>query len=148
MQLSAHFSLAELTHTGTGLPNNPNPIEIGRLFLLARFMEKVRAICGNRAITVNSAFRSEAVNNAVGGVSNSAHRLGFACDFTVDALTPYQVCQLLDSAGKVGRLVFDQLILEQMPTPTWTHISRDPKARGQRLTKLADGSYTGGLIQP
>lgn len=148
MQLLQHFSLEELTRTDTGLPNRPNLFEMGRLFLLARFMEKVRVICGNRGISVNSAFRSDAVNRAVGGVTNSAHRLAFACDFTVAGLTPYQVCQYIDSAARNGHLVFDQLILEQMPVPTWTHISRDPQARGQRLTKQASGLYTTGFTKP
>jgi hypothetical protein len=74
-QLTEHFSLAELTTTSTGLDNTPDADQEARLQTLAEFMEKVRAILGNNAVTVDSAFRSEAVNAAVGGVSNSAHAL-------------------------------------------------------------------------
>jgi zinc D-Ala-D-Ala carboxypeptidase len=153
MQLSPHFSLAELTVTGTGLANTPDEDEIARLRILAQFLEKVRALLGNRPITVDSAFRSEAVNEAVGGVPNSAHRLGFAADIVVDGLTPYEVATILDRAGKDGHLVFDQLILEQLPTPTWVHVARryqyeSDTPRMQRLTKAADGSYVAGIVRP
>lgn len=40
MNLSEHFTLAELTHTDTGLPNTPNAEEERRLRTLAGFMEK------------------------------------------------------------------------------------------------------------
>lgn len=140
-QLTPHFSLAELTHTSTGLDNTPNAEEEARLETLAAFMEKVRAILGSHPISVDSAFRSEAVNNAVGGVSNSAHRLGYACDFVCpDYGSPYEVCLALDAAQKAGKIEFDQLIQEG----TWTHISRDPQLRGQRLTKV-DGGYEYGI---
>lgn len=142
MQLSPHFSLAELTVTETGLANTPNAQEVERLKLLAAFMEKVRAELGNRPIAVNSAFRSEAVNLTVHGVPNSAHRLAYACDFTVAGMTPYEVCVALDHAANFKRIVFDQLIQEG----TWTHISRDPQARGQRLTKIP-GGYENGIFR-
>jgi hypothetical protein len=151
MQLSPNFSLAELTVTNTGIPNIPSAEEIERLKLLAAFLEKVRAILGNHPIHVDSAFRSEAVNEAVGGVSNSAHRLGFAADILCPQFgSPRSVAQALDRAGKEGRLVFDQLILEQLPNPTWTHIARryqheTDTPRMERLTKQENGSYEDGI---
>lgn len=141
-QLSPHFTLSELTTTNTGLDNTPNDQEIDRLKMLALFMEKVRAILGNNPITVDSAFRSEAVNAAVGGVSNSAHRLGYACDFVCPAFgNPYQVCLAVSAAQTQGRIAFDQLIQES----TWVHISRDPQLREQRLTKTGPGQYEEGI---
>jgi putative chitinase len=109
--------------------------------LLAEFMEKVRAILGDGPISVNSAFRTKTVNAAVHGVSNSAHRFAYACDFTCSSFgSPYQVCVALDAAQKEGRIAFDQLIQEG----TWTHISRDPKLREQRWTKT-NGGYEIGI---
>ncbi|HEY0615023.1 MAG TPA: D-Ala-D-Ala carboxypeptidase family metallohydrolase [Candidatus Elarobacter sp.] len=148
MQLSAHFSLAELTTTNQALSNAPNAEETERLRLLAEFLEKVRTVLGGKPISVNSAFRSEAVNRAVGGVSNSAHRLGYAADFTCEPFgTPLDVCRALDAAEKAGRIVFDQLIQEG----TWTHVSRDPtgngtgRPRGMRLTLIGPGTYGSGI---
>jgi zinc D-Ala-D-Ala carboxypeptidase len=147
-QLSPHFTLEELTTTNSGLDNTPNAEEIERLRLLAEFMEKVRAVLGNKSISVNSAFRSAAVNNAVGGVSNSAHRLGYACDFVCPSFgTPLDVCRALDAAGTAGTIVFDQLIQEG----TWTHISRDQTGNGtgaprkMRLTLIGPGQYASGI---
>jgi putative chitinase len=147
-QLSPHFSLEELTTTNTGLNNTPNADEIERLRLLAAFLEKVRAVLGNKTMSVNSAFRSEAVNNSVGGVKNSAHRLGYACDFVCPSFgSPLEVCKALDAAGTAGTIVFDQLIQEG----TWTHVSRDPTGNGtgaprkMRLTLIGPGQYASGI---
>jgi zinc D-Ala-D-Ala carboxypeptidase len=144
VNLSPHFTLAELTTTTTGLDNTPNAAETEVLRTLAAFLEKVRTVLGNRAITINSAFRSKAVNDAVGGVSNSAHRLGYACDFVCPSFgTPYEICRALDAAEKAGKIKFDQLIQEG----TWVHVSRDPKLRGQRLTLAPGGTYLDGIRQ-
>lgn len=141
-QLSDHFSLEELTRTDTGLPNIADPDEIARLKTLAIFMEKVRASLGGHPITVDSAFRSEAVNEAVGGVSDSAHRLAYACDFTCPGFgTPLMIAERLDTAEKQGAIAFDQLIYEV----TWVHISRDPQLRGERLTHPSAGGYLDGI---
>ena len=37
------------------------------------------------SVTIDSAFRRERVNEAVGGVPNSAHAAGLAADFTLTA---------------------------------------------------------------
>lgn len=151
-QLTEHFSLFELTVTDTGLDNTPDAEMLPRLKTLAIFGEKVRAICDNKPITVNSAFRSPAVNEAVGGVSDSAHALAYAMDFTCAEFgTTFEVAKALDQAQIDGKIEFDQLIYEG----TWVHISRDPREnddpagpRGMRLTHVEGDTYTSGLIGP
>jgi hypothetical protein len=141
-QFTEHFSLAELTVTETGIQNIPDAIHVARLELLAIFMEKVRRILGNYPITVDSAFRSPAVNAAVGGVPDSAHEQAYACDFVCPAFgTPYQIALALSEAEKKGLIKFDQLIQEH----TWVHISRDQRLRGQRLTLTGPGQYEDGI---
>ncbi len=141
-QLSPHFSLAELTVTDTGLDNTPNAEEVALLTTLAAFLEKIRVILGNNPILVDSAFRSAAVNAAVGGVPDSAHRLAFAADIRCpDFGSPYDVAVAISKAQEAGHIDFDQLIYEV----TWVHCSRDPQLREQRLTHNADGSYSDGL---
>jgi len=145
VQLSEHFTLEELTVTETGLNNTPTPDMLARLKTLATFGEKVRAILGNNPITVDSAYRDPEVNAAVGGVPDSAHEEAFAMDIVCPAFgTPYEVAQALSQAQIDGKIEFDQLIYEV----TWTHISRDPQLRNQRLTHNADGSYSDGLNGP
>lgn len=140
-QFTDHFSLAELTTTSEPFDNTPDAAELARLKTLAIFMEKVRAILGGHPITVDSAFRSEAVNDAVGGVSDSAHRLAYACDFTCPMFgNPLMIAERLDQAEKSGAIDFDQLIYEG----TWVHISRDPQLRGERLTHVGD-AYVNGI---
>ena len=141
-QLSPHFSAEELTTTETGHPNVPDAAELEVLRTLAAFLEKVRTILGDKPLNVHSAFRSHRVNQAVGGVPNSAHRLGFAVDFSCPSFgSPLEICRALDAAEKAGKIAFDQLIQEG----GWVHISRDPKLRGQRLTLTGPGQYAAGI---
>jgi len=61
MQLTANFSLAELTVTGRNMPNFPNEAEVASLSLLAKkILQPLRDALG-QPVLVNSAFRSEAV---------------------------------------------------------------------------------------
>ena len=73
MQLTPHFSLAELTTTKQKMDNTPSKEIVEVLRTTAFYMEKVREILGNVAITINSGYRSPDVNRAVGGTSNSSH---------------------------------------------------------------------------
>jgi zinc D-Ala-D-Ala carboxypeptidase len=93
--LSAHFSLEEFTASQTasrlGLANTPDSTELANLRRLAAALENVRTLLGGKPILISSAFRSEAVNKAVGGVANSAHAL--AADLISPASgTPLQIC--------------------------------------------------------
>lgn len=149
-QLTTHFSLEELTHTDTGLDNTPSPQMRGRLSLLAVFLEKNRArALNNTPISIDDAYRSPAVNAAVGGVTNSAHMEAYAADLTDEAFgPPLAVAQAIAQAGVRGEIVYDQLIYEQHedgPAGDWVHLSRDPQARMEQLTRLPDGSYIFGL---
>jgi putative chitinase len=143
--LSPHFSLEELTITETGIDNTPDASMEANLVTLAVFLEKVRVVLGGNPIIVNSAYRSPAVNAAVGGVPNDAHEKGDAADITAPAFgTPFEVAQALDAAMTAGKLGVDQLIYEQ----TWVHVSRDPQLRGERLTLVGPGAYTTGIVGP
>lgn len=125
--LSKHFSLEEMTKTGTGLPNYPYPEALTNLQNTADRMEDVRTLLGH-PIHIDSAFRSSAVNKAVRGVPTSSHCDGYAVDFTCpDFGTPQEVAQKIAKSD----IKFDQLIREY----GWVHISFDPRMRGQKLTK-------------
>jgi zinc D-Ala-D-Ala carboxypeptidase len=115
MNLSPHFTLAELTYTDhRQLDNTPTQNEISNLQRLANFLEQVKTVLGGKPIIVNSAFRSKAVNDAVGSKDTSQHRLGCAADFRVPGMTPDQVVKALIN------LPYDQIIRE---FDRWTHIS-------------------------
>lgn len=145
MQLSEHFALEELTVTSTGYDNTPDAAQIELLTTLAEFLEKVRVVLGNNPILIDSAFRSAAVNAAVGGVSDSAHPECYAADIRCPAFgSIFAVALAISKAQTEGKLAFDQLIYEQ----TWVHVSRDPQLRAMRLTLNSSGGYDSGLIGP
>lgn len=117
MNLSAHFTLDELTHTDhRDLDNTPNEHELENLKRLAAFLEEVKTVLGGKPIMVNSAFRSKAVNDAVGSKDTSQHRVGCAADLRVPGMTPDEVVKAV-IASKIG---YDQVIRE---FDRWTHIS-------------------------
>ena len=117
MNLSTHFTLDELTHTDhRELDNTPNEQELGNLKRLAAFLEEVKTVLGGKPIMVNSAFRSKAVNDAVGSKDTSQHRVGCAADLRVPGMTPDEVVKAVIASG-IG---YDQVIRE---FDRWTHIS-------------------------
>lgn len=84
MNLSQHFTKEELIYSDTakqkGISNEPNDIELGHLRLLCTYLlEPLRHAWGS-GIKVTSGFRSEALNNAIGGSKTSAHSFGYAAD--------------------------------------------------------------------
>jgi uncharacterized protein YcbK (DUF882 family) len=133
MKASEHFSLEELTASSVaarkGLDNTPNATEIANLMRTAVLLEQVRTLL-NKPITVNSAFRSKAVNDAVGSKDTSQHRIGCAADIRVPGMTPKQVVQACIDAN----VPYDQIIEE---FNSWTHISvPDMPARPPRKQAL------------
>lgn len=115
-----------------GLDNTPPENIVPVLRETALKMEDVRSALGH-PIVVNSGYRSQAVNRAVGGAKNSAHIAGDAVDFICPSFgAPHEVCKAIENSG----IAFDQLILEY----GWTHISFAPAMRRQVLTKTSDAA--------
>ena len=116
-QLAEHFTLEELTHTDhRDLDNTPDDHEKNNLIRLAKFLEEVKTVLGGKPVMVNSAFRSKAVNDAVGSKDTSQHRLGCAADLRIPGMTPDEVVKAIIASG-IG---YDQVIRE---FDRWTHIS-------------------------
>lgn len=148
MQLSEHFTLAELTHSQAaarrGLSNVPGPAAIAALKLLCvHVLEPVRLHFG-RAVLASSGYRAPLVNKAVGGSTSSQHCLGEAADFTVAGESNLAVCQWI-----MRNLSYDQLIYEFGETG-WIHCSwRDGRLRNAELSaKRIKGRtrYLPGLV--
>ena len=132
--LTPNFTLREMTRSAIaelrGLDNTPTPEEIERLRTLCQtVLQPARDALG--PIRVNSAFRSEQVNEAVNGVPNSAHRLGYAADVELgnnNMRNRELALWVIDN--KLSEV--DQIILEfgTLRQPNWIHISvemRRPK---------------------
>lgn len=130
-KLSDHFSWREATISETaasrGIKNDPHAEDIPTIRETAAQMEVVRKILDDRPIRINSWYRNEDVNRLVGGVPNSAHRLGYAVDFTCAGFGDVTaVCKAIAASG----LQYDQLIWEY---GSWVHISFSPRMRRQNL---------------
>ena len=105
MRLTDNFTLKELTKTNTGLPNLITDLEIDNLTRLCqKVLQPLRDIYG-KPIIVNSGYRSERVNKAVGGVPTSQHRKGEAADITAGSKEENK--KLFDI---LKTMEFDQLI--------------------------------------
>jgi hypothetical protein len=143
MNLSRNFTLAEMTASDAardlGEKNVPTAEHLGNLRTLALGMEQVRAILGGKPSTIESAYRTAKMNDAVGGVADSAHALGLAADFTVDGMSALAMARTL----RASWLVFDQLILET--SRGVCHVSFAPALRREVLTQ-AGGAGTRATI--
>jgi len=134
VNLTANFTLEELTHSDTaarnGWDNTPNEAEIENLKRLAMLLQQVKTAVGGKAVMINSGFRNKQVNDSVGSKDTSQHRLGCAADIRVPGMKPREVVEACIAAN----VPFDQIILE---FDSWTHISvpntPDTKPRGQKL---------------
>jgi len=122
--MTPHFTLAELTHTDhRELDNTPNETELANIQRLAEFLEELKTVLDGKPIMVNSAFRSKAVNDAVGSKDTSQHRVGCAADIRVPNMTPDQVVRAIIASD----LPYDQVIRE---FDRWTHVSITNQAGG------------------
>lgn len=140
MKLTENFSLEEMTVSEIGarrgFDNTPNASEIANLVRTAGLLEQVRKLLG-KPIIVNSAFRSKAVNDAVGSKDTSQHRIGCAADIRVPGMTPNEVVKAIVKAG----IPYDQVIRE---FDSWTHISVPdmPSRPPRRQALIIDKSGT------
>lgn len=78
--MAKYFTFLDLIKTDTGLNNVPIQMEhVENLVCLCDLLDDIREDFG-APVVVNSAFRDVHVNEAVGGVFNSLHRVGRAAD--------------------------------------------------------------------
>lgn len=138
MNLSAHFTLEELTASPTavkrGIDNSPSLAILANLRRLAALLEQVRAAVG-LPIRVSSGYRCAALNRAVGGSPNSAHVNGLAADISVKDLSPKDLATAIVVAG----VQFDQLIYEG----EWVHIGL---SRGTPRNQVLSARFASGRV--
>lgn len=131
MKETKYFTLYELLHSETarskGLDNTPSFDVVDNLNrLVTTILDPVRAVMGV-PIKVNSGYRSQAVNKAVGGVKDSQHIQGLAADIVCSDMK--RLITVIKNNGK-----YDQLILEHCKGSTnyWVHVSIAPKGNKPR----------------
>lgn len=143
MNLSAHFSLAELTKSQTALrqniQNTPSAAEIKNLKAVCEnILEPVRSNYNNTPFSPTSGYRSKELNTAIGGSKTSQHMKGEAVDFEVPGVSNFDLASWIAT-----NLEFDQLILEfytsGVPHSGWVHCSYK-KSGGNRKQTLTINS--------
>lgn len=132
-QLSPHFRLSEMLNSGTGrakgISNEPTPEVVANLRRLCNeALEPIRATAG--PLKINSGYRADAINQAVGGSITSAHSYGLAADLNPVKGTWKQLMDKIIASG----IKLDQVIFEH----TWVHVGLlQPKTKSQRGDKLS-----------
>lgn len=127
-----YFTIKEMTKSSTakanGIDNTPSSEGVLKLQkLIEAVLDPLREWYG-KPIRVNSGFRCEALNEAVGGSDTSQHRLGEAADITVGTKKGNK--KLFEYIK--DNLPFDQLINES--NFSWVHVSyREGRLRKQVL---------------
>ena len=142
-RLSPHFTLGELCKTSaiTADGNIPSHVHIENLKRLCGWLEMLRSEWNKRygegddPIVINSGYRSEAVNKAVGGVKGSNHLTGCAADIRVagiEQLVRYATI-LLDISDE-SQEDFDELLLERSPKGGyWLHFAVRPTGNRRKV---------------
>ena len=153
VKLSQNFTIQEYIKSQTalrqGIDNTPTEEHMGNATALFRnVVQKIRDQFG--VTVINSGYRGEALNKAVGGSSTSQHCKGEAVDIECPGTPNYDVAKWIED-----NLDFDQLILEfytpGVPDSGWVHVSY--KSEGNRksvLTAVKENGktvYKPGLIQ-
>lgn len=118
-----YFTIKELCRSTKaeklGIDNTPTPQAVENMTrLIDVVLDPLREAYGN-PVTVNSGYRSPALNEAVGGVKDSQHPTGEAADITVGSKegNKWLFEYIRDN------LQYDQLIDEY--DYSWVHVSLD-----------------------
>lgn len=137
-----YFTINELCKSSTaakkGIANVPSAEERANLeALVTNVLDPLREAWG-KPIVVNSGFRCERLNKAVGGAAGSQHKTGEAADIEAVTRDPADNRRLFELIRKLG-LPFDQLINEF--GYNWVHISF---CRSRRRGQIFEAKNSGG----
>lgn len=144
------FCQKTLCHSDTavrcGMDNTCPPALLDNLVRLSCLLGSIQAYLQlpPGALKVNSGFRSQALNERVGGVPHSQHCQGLAADVVCPTLGTPAALAMAIAASPCG---FDQLILE---FGRWVHVSAAPADRPPRRECLSiynsDEGYLEGIV--
>ena len=140
MMLSKNLSLGEFTRSQTakrkGIDNTPSEKHLEAAKLLAKSIFQPIRDCFAVPIFISSGYRSDALNEAIGGSKTSQHSKGEAMDIDMDHRNGPENEEIFHYIRE--NLPFDQLIWEfgNNERPDWVHVSynSDGEQRGQILT--------------
>ena len=142
-RLSEHFTLDEICKTSakTQDGNIPSHVHIENLKRLCGWLEELRRRWnniygeGDDPIIINSGYRSEAVNKAVGGVKGSNHLTGCAADIRVAGIEQLiRYATILLDISDLNNEDFDELLIERSPKGSyWLHFAVRPSGNRRKV---------------
>lgn len=147
--VTAHFTWREMLTSATairlGLNNTPESDEIyDNIRRVCEVLEPIREYF-IKYIRVVSCFRSQEVNQAVGGSKSSAHLKGLAVDFTMNGISNLKICRSIPDCFQN----YDQIIYE-FGESGWVHLGLSDNPRHQILSAVKENGktiYKNGLTE-
>lgn len=120
-----YFTIEELCQSETAerldIDNTPSEEIIKHLeFLIECLLDPIREAWGS-AIIVNSGYRCEELNKAIGGSKTSVHKLGWSADIRPKNGKMEEFKEFIVEFIKTR--IWDQCILERSGDIEWVHIS-------------------------
>ena len=137
LMVTKHFTAAEFDQRKwSGGPSVPYPAAWipDRLKPLCESLEVIRAHFG-KPIHVNSGFRSEVFNRAIGGARASQHVQGRACDIHIAGVSAAAIHEAVLGLSKAGKL---PLIRGLGKYSTFVHLDTRQSPRLVRWTGSRD----------
>lgn len=140
--VTMHFTIEELYASATakakGIDNKPGVQQMINLVYLTAYVLEPLRVAMKEPIKISSGYRSQALNRAVGGVSNSQHMTGQAADLCIDG--DIQKGRRWFNYIR-DHLNFDQLIWEKNPKTgsCWVHVSFVYPDFGKNRRRVIDG---------
>lgn len=142
MKLSKNLSLSEVTYSQTALrkdiDNSPTETHIENLkYVAEKVFQPIRDHFGV-PIYISSGYRSQALNEAIGGSSRSFHSHGMALDLDQDGrnkgVSNADVFYYIKE-----NLPYTELIWEfgDESNPNWVHVAIAPGRENEKKTKIA-----------
>lgn len=146
--MGKYFLIEELTYSATAeklkINNTPTSTEVrNNLLELISVLDEIREGWttisrtkgwGSGAIIVNSGYRCDALNKAIGGSLTSAHSIGAAADIEPKNQRNKEFFDFLNTYLLQNNIPFDQLINEKPVNgiPSWIHIGLKNRKGEQR----------------
>ena len=152
--MSKFFVFSEFTKSDTAkrlkIDNTPNSEESDNIIYMMRMMDKIRerwtVYCEenylqNPQIIVNSGFRCEALNKALGGSKTSQHKTGSAVDFEAKNGQNKALFGVILNMIEDGDIECSQMIWEKGNdnNPDWIHIGKYEGRKRNEIMRYEEG---------
>lgn len=87
--------------------------------LISKLLDPMREAYG-KPLIISSGYRCPKLNQAVGGVSTSAHKIGYAADIKVKDVE--NLFNFVTEWVKARGVMFDQIFIETKGSSKWLHV--------------------------